>query len=197
MSPDERKEAHSLDFPAARQSLSCMRDANLLSGRHPPAMRGLSGRRSSRRETKSGTKAQSQRRQTLHMDQEEVPEMWKRSACATENMRLRSRLFLNADWLRRGKDGIAGRQYVIQGTGFVRGWRASTGRSSVKIELWVASHFSYLTLSGWRGIPRPCSDDPSPLESRSHVPGDECCPVPREFRLDRRQTGRPSKTAWG
>ncbi len=94
VSPDERKEAHSPEFRTERQGLPCMRAADLFAGRHPPAMRGSSGGRSSGRETKSGTKARSQLSQTIHMDQKEMPEMWKRTACETERMRLRSRLFL-------------------------------------------------------------------------------------------------------
>ncbi len=110
VSPDERKEAHSLDFPAERQSLSCMRDANLLAGRHPPAMRGLSGRRGAERKDGSrengrGKTARESLAPTALLE-EEVPEMRKRTAGATESMRLRSRLFLNADWLRRGANGF-------------------------------------------------------------------------------------------
>jgi len=105
VSPDVRKEAHSPDFPTERQSLPCMRAADLFAGRHPPAMRGLPGGRTSGRETESGTKARIQRGQTIHMDQKEVPEMRKETARATENMRLQSRLFLNSHWIRRAEDG--------------------------------------------------------------------------------------------
>ncbi len=105
VSPDERKEAHSPDFSTERQSLPCMRTAELFARRHPPAMRGLSGGRRSGRETESGTKARSQHSQTIHMDQKEVPEMPKETARATENMRLRSRLFLNSHRIRRAEDG--------------------------------------------------------------------------------------------
>lgn len=74
-----------------------MRDANLLEGRHPPAMRGFAGRRSSHGETARGTKTQIRRsRQTIDMDQEEVPEMWNRIACAAESMPLWSCLYLNS-----------------------------------------------------------------------------------------------------
>ena len=83
VSTDGRKEANSLDFPTERQGMPYMRKADLFAWRHPPAMRGLSGRRNSRRETESGTKAPRRRSQTILMDQEEVPEMWKRSARAT------------------------------------------------------------------------------------------------------------------
>ncbi len=105
VSPDERKKTHSPDFPTERQILPCMRAADLFAGRHPPAMRGLPGGRTSGRETECGTKARIQRGQTIHMDQKEVPEMRKETARATESMRLRSRLFLNAHRTGRGKDG--------------------------------------------------------------------------------------------
>jgi len=48
-------------------------------------------------------------------------------------------------------------------------------------ERMLVSHLFWLTFPRWRGVPRRRSGGPSPLESRPHVPGDECCPVPREL----------------
>ncbi len=132
--PDERKEAHSLEFPAERKSLSYLRDANLLAGRHPPAMRGFSGRRGSCRRTEGGTKAGSHRRETIHMDQQEVPEMWKRFACATKSMRVRPCVLL--DLLRRTAPSAASHAFEADQPSLVGtpSFQAQTSRNVTRMK---------------------------------------------------------------